>query len=135
MLTEDIAPIVQADERRRAAVNANDADALAPLFAEDLIYIHSSGRAETRDAYLARVRSGQGRYGNLVVSNFTVRRKGATAICDGDVRFEYAKPDKPTKVIEAHFLAIWREEAGAWRLAGYASPSTVGAPGGRELKS
>jgi len=122
-MIEDIAPIVAADEARRAALNANDADALAPLLAEDLVYIHSNGLVDGRQAYIDRVRAGPGRYGNLTVSKFTVRRNGSTAICDGEVRFEHAVPGKKGIVIHAHFLAVWREEGGVWRLAGYASPA------------
>jgi uncharacterized protein (TIGR02246 family) len=123
-MTEDIAPVVVAEERRRAAINANDPEALARLLSEDLVYIHSNGLAEGREAYLDRVRSGPGRYGNLAVSGFTARRAGPSAICDGEVRFEYAVPGRPPIAVKAHFLAVWKEEeAGAWRLAAYASPS------------
>ena len=122
-MAEDIAPIVAADEKRRAAINANDAAALAPLLAEDLIYIHSNGLAEGRAAYLDRVRSGPGRYQNLNVSDFTVRRNGASAICDGAVRFEYVVEGRTPLVVKAHFLAVWRQDGETWRLAGYASPS------------
>ena len=122
-MTEDIAPIVAAEERRRAALNGNDAEALATVLSDDLVYIHSNGLAEGREAYLDRVRSGPGRYQNLTVANFTVRRNGSSAICDGQVSFEYAVPNHRPVVVKAHFLAVWKEEAGDWRLAGYASPS------------
>lgn len=122
-MAEDIAPIVAADEKRRAAINANDAAALAPLLAEDLVYIHSNGLTEGREAYLDRVRSGPGRYQNLKVSDFTVRRRGDSAVCDGAVCFEYGAPGGKPIVVDARFLAVWRRDGDAWRLAGYASPS------------
>ena len=74
-------------------------------------------------AHRAPQAAGPGRYGNLTVSKFTVRRNGSTAICDGEVRFEHAVPGKKGIVVHAHFLAVWREESGVWRLAGYASPA------------
>jgi ketosteroid isomerase-like protein len=124
-LTEDIAPIVAADERRRAIMNANDADSLGALLSEDLVYIHSNGLVDGKQSYIDRVRAGPGRYRNLTVKDFKVRRNGSTAICDGEVRFEHGVPGGKTIVVHAHFLAIWRDEGGTWRLAGYASPGIM----------
>ena len=121
-MAEDIAPVVAAEERRRAAMNANDAEALAPLLSDDLIYIHSNGLAEGREAYLARIRTGPGRYQNLTVTDFRVRRDGGTAICDGGASFEFVQPTGAMIRVKAHFLAVWKLEGGAWRLAAYASP-------------
>jgi ketosteroid isomerase-like protein len=125
-VSEDIAPIVAADERRRAALNANDADALGALLSEDLVYIHSNGLVDRRQAYIDRVRAGPGRYRNLTVKDFRVRRDGGAAICDGEVRFDHGVEGGPTIKVHAHFLAIWKLEGGAWRLAGYASPAIPG---------
>ena len=113
--------------RNHSAAEARQAMAMAartfPRLSADLIYIHSNGLAEGREAYLDRVRSGPGRYRNLAVSNFRVRRDGATAICDGVVSFEYAPPKGSVIAVKAHFLAVWKLEGEAWRLAAYASPS------------
>jgi ketosteroid isomerase-like protein len=124
-VSEDIAPIVAADERRRAIMNANDADSLGALLSEDLVYIHSNGLVDGKQSYIDRVRAGPGRYRNLTVKDFRVRRNGSTAICDGEVRFEHGVPGGKTIVVHAHFLAIWRDEGGTWRLAGYASPGIM----------
>jgi ketosteroid isomerase-like protein len=125
-VSEDIAPIVAADERRRAALNANDADALAALLSEDLVYIHSNGLVDDRKGYVDRVRAGPGRYSNVTVKAFRARRDGGTAVCDGKVSFDHGLPGKTPMKIHAHFLAIWKLEGGAWRLAGYASPAIPG---------
>ena len=125
-MSEDIAPIIAADERRRAALNANDADALAALLSEDLVYIHSNGLVDDRKAYVDRVRAGPGRYSNLTVKDFKVRRDGGTAVCDGEVSFEHGMEGRAPIKVHAHFLAIWKLEGGTWRLAGYASPAIPG---------
>jgi ketosteroid isomerase-like protein len=121
-MAEDIAPVVAAEERRRAAMNANDAEALAPLLSDELIYIHSNGLVDDRAAYLARVKNGPGHYQKLTVTNFRVRRDGAIAICDGAANFEYVPPKGEVIRVKAHFLAVWKLEGGAWRLAAYSSP-------------
>lgn len=125
-MSEDIAPIVAADEARRAALNANDADALAPLLSEELVYIHSNGLVDDKAAYVDRVRAGPGRYGNVTVKGFRVRRDGATAICDGEVNFEHGLAGREPMRIHAHFLSVWKLEGSTWRLAGYASPAIPG---------
>lgn len=122
-MSEDIAPIIAADEQRRAALNANDADALAALLSADLVYIHSNGLVDDRQGYVDRVCAGPGRYSNVTVKAFRVRRDGGVAVCDGEVSFDHGLPGKTPMKIHAHFLAIWKLEGGTWRLAGYASPA------------
>jgi hypothetical protein len=124
-MSEDISPIVDAEHRRQAIMNANDADALDGLLAADLVYIHSNGLVDGKQSYIDRVRAGPGRYSTLTVKNFKVRRTDSVAICDGEVRFDYGLPNRPPMKLHAHFLAIWREEGGEWRLAGYSSPPIV----------
>ncbi|MFC3173489.1 nuclear transport factor 2 family protein [Novosphingobium bradum] len=118
----DIAPILAAEARREAGMNANDAEAIGRLLSTDLVYIHANGLAEGREAYLARLRLATGRYRDLVVTGFTARRDGRIAISQGDVRFVREDTGLPPVAVHAHFLAVWRNESGTWRLLAYASP-------------
>jgi hypothetical protein len=50
------------DRRRLAALLQLDHAALRDLFADDCVYVHSSGRVDTKDQYLARLAKGELRY-------------------------------------------------------------------------
>ena len=61
--------------------------------------------------------------GGAAQANFELGRsvnlEGPMALMDA----ASVRGGKPPIVVHAHFLAVWREEGGVWRLAGYASPS------------
>jgi ketosteroid isomerase-like protein len=120
-MAEDISPILAVEEKRRAALDSNDADTLGGLLLEDLVHIHNNGMAEGREAYLDRIRSGTVRYLNLQVSKFTVRRHGQSAIADGQISFDLELPNGSRRTFESHFMQAWVETADGWRLGGYAS--------------
>jgi hypothetical protein len=118
---QDHGPLLAAEEQRRTAIMANDADTLDRLLTDDFVYIHSNGLVEGRDGYLGRIRSGATRYVDLQVKSFTVRRYPGTAIADGEVFFTYELANGSGGAVKAHFLAAWVETADGWRLGGYGS--------------
>jgi hypothetical protein len=90
--------VLAADDRRRAANMANDADALEAILAPDFTYTHNTGFREGRDAYLARIRTAQVRYLSLDRLAAHVR-----------------------VYVKTLYLGAWVRSGGAWRMAAYAS--------------
>jgi ketosteroid isomerase-like protein len=123
ILTETVesTPVLAMEDRRCAAINANDADALEALLTDDFVYIHGNGFAEGKAAYVDRMRSGDVRYQRLETRDVRARRHGGCVILDGAVEFGYARSDGVSGVMRALFMATWVETAAGWRLAGYAS--------------
>jgi len=75
--------ILALEEKRCAAMTANDLAALEGMFHDALIYTHSSAVVDTRASYLEALRSGHTRYENIRRSDEKVRVCGDTALVTG----------------------------------------------------
>jgi len=119
--TAETAPVLAMEARRRAAIGANDPDALEALLTDDFIYIHGTGFAEGKAPYIDRLRSGAVRYRDLEARDVRARRHGGCVILDGALKLGYARTDGVSGVMQTLFMATWVETPNGWRLAGYAS--------------
>lgn len=114
-----LAAVVQALELRRfELLAAADYDAVAALLADDLVYTHSNGRVDTKDAYLAPLRAGTTRYVELVPSGLTVRVHGPTAIITGRVQM-LATVSGEERRNDLRFTDVWLLRDGRWQLAAW----------------
>jgi ketosteroid isomerase-like protein len=118
--------VLAADDRRRAATQAYDADALEALMTEAFTYTHFNGFREGRDGYLGRIRGGGVEYVSLDRRDAQVRIFGDVAVIDGKASMTYRLPSE-TKPNTVHnlYLAVWRRIGGAWRIEAYASTLEV----------
>lgn len=114
--------VLAADDRRRAANMAGDADALEAILSPDFTYIHNTGFREGRAAYVARIRNAQVDYVSLDRLAANVRVYGAVALVDGLASMTYrTPPGGPAQTVKTLYLAAWVFSDGQWRMAAYAS--------------
>lgn len=112
--------LYDADDERYRAMLANDADALAPLFADDLVYTHSSAVVDTKQQYLDAVRERRMRYLAAQRHDATVRLYGPVAVMHGRVIMQVETPGG-IKDLHNLFQAVWVERNERWLLASWAS--------------
>lgn len=115
--------VLEADDRRRAATAAGDAATLSDLMSEAFTYTHFNGFREGRDSYVGRVADGGSvEYISLDRRDAEVRLFGDVAVIDGRASMTYRPlaEDKP-RTIHNLYLAVWRHDAGGWRIEAYAS--------------
>ncbi len=118
-MPDDIArEIARLEEARYAAMIKGDVASLDALLADDLVYAHSFGDRDTKESYLAKVKSGNITYREIShpVERVIVRgdmaivagRMIATAMVGGEVRR-----------LNNSCLAVWARQAGRWALVAY----------------
>lgn len=118
-MPDDIArEIARLEEARYAAMIKGDVASLDALLADDLVYAHSFGDRDTKETYLAKVKSGNITYREIShpVERVIVRgdmaivagRMIATAMVGGEVRR-----------LNNSSLAVWARQAGRWALVAY----------------
>ncbi|NEK56381.1 nuclear transport factor 2 family protein [Geodermatophilus sabuli] len=116
---DDVQAVLDAEDRRYAAMVAGDLTALEQLFVPALCYTHSSGVRDTREEYLAKLRSGYYVYRRIEhpVERAAVAGDGAIVVgrmtADVDV-------DGVPKTIDNLALAVWTRAGGTWQLLAYA---------------
>ena len=114
-----VAAVLAAEDRRYLAMLAADLDALDELCADELSYAHSSGVRDTKDEYLAKVRSGYYVYRRVEHPVERVEVVGGTAMVVGRMTADLEVDGTP-KTIDNLALAVWVRTAGRWRLLAYA---------------
>jgi len=108
--------VVEAEQALYRAQVAGDAAAIAPMLADDLVYIHSTGVAESKDEYIAGVASKLYEYGRIESRGTRVRVFDSIAIIDGIVDMTVSAHGAPKELIHLLFCLIWSRPHDRWRL-------------------
>ncbi|MCC6414554.1 MAG: nuclear transport factor 2 family protein [Opitutaceae bacterium] len=115
------AEVRAADTRRIMATIAGDAERVAELLSDDLRYGHADGRLQSKADFLAAVRSNRMRYEAYDYEEMQIERAA------DDIAVITGRASLRVRTTEQHlafrlrFLALWRNEAGVWRLLAYQS--------------
>jgi ketosteroid isomerase-like protein len=112
MMVDDIARL---EDDRYAAMLAKDVAALERLLHPDLVYMHSSGVADTKASYIAGVRDRVWDYSAIARSDQTVRLHGALALVFNRLKIDLSVRGV-AKSLDNRALAVWVADDGTWRL-------------------
>ena len=111
----------RADAARVMATIAADADRLESLLSDQLTYGHADGRVQNKAEFLAAVRSNRMRYEAYDYEEMQIDRAAADiAVITGRASLR-VRTSEQHLAFRLRFLAVWRQEAGAWRLLAYQS--------------
>ena len=119
-MTDDVATVLAAEDRRYEALLGPDLPALEQLFHDRLSYAHSSGVRDTKDEYLAKIGNGYYDYARIDHPVERVDVLGDTAIVVGRMTADLTVQGT-AKTLDNLALAVWTRTSGEWQLIGYAS--------------
>lgn len=106
------------EEQRYKAMLQADIPALEKLLTDDLVYVHSSGSIETKQQFLATVRTGGIRYKKIAPEDLRYRIAGNLAVVTGKSSLETERDGKPLS-FRVRFTAVYEKSAAGWRLAAW----------------
>lgn len=112
------AEILQIEERRRAAMTAGDAAVLEALSHDDLVYVHGSAAVDTKQSWIAAIRSGRTRYKDTKYDAVEVRILGDAALLIGKATFEVEVNGK-SRTLRMRFLNLWSKTAAGWKFVAW----------------
>ena len=110
--------ILAADANRRAAMISANRNQLESIFSERLVWTHSSGAVESREAFIANIESGSVRYLELDTPTIEVMTLGDSWLCVGELAGR-AERDGVEKPLKGRFLSAWTREAGAIKMVAW----------------
>lgn len=116
----DRSDALAAENSRYDAMVAANVAALSDLCAPELIYVHSTGTKDDRQAYLDGFSRGTFRYERIEHVEDEVVILGDTALVWGTMRAEGIAYGKAVQV-NSRVLAVWTRHDAAWRLVGVQS--------------
>ncbi|MBM3395344.1 MAG: nuclear transport factor 2 family protein [Betaproteobacteria bacterium] len=113
----------QAEDARYAAQMNDDFAAMETMFANDLVYIHSSAVVDNKAMYIDSMRSGNVKYKVMRRSDVTVRTFGCIATLTGLGNFDVNVKGKDLAV-ELRFTSSWIKRDGAPRFVSWQATRT-----------
>ena len=108
--------IAAAEHRLYRAMIAQDFEALGAILADDVVYVHSTAIAETKDGYLAGVRNGLYEYDSIESDEVIVDFCGDVAVQTGKSRMSVGARHHPKAPINLLVTLVWKREKHGWRL-------------------
>ena len=110
-----------ADTARVLCTLRGDTDRLARLLSDSLIYGHADGRVQTKEVFLAAVRTNRIKYEAYDYQETKITRvTDDVAIMTGHAQLK-ASAGTEHVAFALRFLSVWRREDGVWRLFAYQS--------------
>ena len=94
----------------------NDADGIAEIIANDMIYVHESGRMYQGAEYVREIRSRGLIYGgDVTLRQQEQRLVGDTFMALGEMG-GHARLEGEQQVFNIRYLAVWVKQNGEWKL-------------------
>ncbi len=114
------ADVLRADDGRFDAMKRGDWAALDAALAEDLTYVHSTARLESKAEHVANLRAGKPHYRGIAPRDRKVRVHGGVGVVNGvsEMHVENAGEEQRFTV---RYLAVYTLAGGHWRMIAWQS--------------
>ena len=121
-----VTAVLRADRERLAAMMAGDGAALNALMSDELRFVHSDGRIETKADYVKNMLAGDTAYADAKTSDIQALTPSASVVILIGAQ-EMRKRLGPTwSEIKLRYMAVWRNEGGIWRMYAWQSMRPAG---------
>ena len=110
--------VLEAEAARRQAIMAVDEAALNKIFADDYVYVHASGRVESKDAYIGSLLPKTFRFTHFADDPLAVKVYGDTAVVSGEARITRVEGAN-SKVNHFQATGVWVKGSAGWRCVHY----------------
>jgi ketosteroid isomerase-like protein len=112
--------VLQADDRRFDAMRKEDWAALDATLADDLIYVHSTARRESKAEHTGNLKAGKPHYRGIAARERTARVHGDVGIVNGISEMHVESAGKEQR-FTIRYLAVYVKAGGAWRMTAWQS--------------
>jgi ketosteroid isomerase-like protein len=115
--------VIATEQARITALDHSDVAALERIMADDVTYIHASGKVDTKQSYLDAIRSGQLHYISWQPKNLQVRVLGDGAVVNGEYAVQVTDSRvQPTPFnINIFILTVYARRDGHWQQIAWQS--------------
>jgi ketosteroid isomerase-like protein len=120
MTTATEADVLRADDNRFEAMRKEDWNALDMALADDLTYVHSTARLESKAEHIANLRAGKPHYRGIAPRDRKARVLGDVGLVNG-VSEMHVERDGKEQRFTVRYLAVYVKTAGLWRMTAWQS--------------
>jgi len=108
--------VIDSERALYRAQIAASIDEIEPLLGADLVYVHSTGVAESKEEYLAGVAYGLYEYGMIESRDTRLQVFDDVALMNGIVDMTVSAHGAAKQLIHLLFCLVWVRQGDAWRL-------------------
>lgn len=110
-----------ADDARVQAMISADPAKLAAAFSDELLYVHSNGKADTKASFVESLTTGKSKYNSITYEQRDFREVApGLVLMNGRCRVLLGKA-APFTELHLSYLAAYRLEKGSWRFLAWQS--------------
>jgi hypothetical protein len=117
---------LRADKARLAAMMAGDGEALGRLMSDQLRFVHSDGRVESKADYVKNLMAGDTAYADAKTSGLETTQVANDVVVIIGAQEMRKRLGTEWSNITLRYLAVWRNENGAWRMVAWQSARPSG---------
>ena len=117
---------LRADKARLAAMEAGDGEALGRLMSDQLRFVHSDGRVESKADYVKNLMAGDTAYADAKTSELETTQVANDVVVVIGVQEMRKRLGTEWSTIKLRYLAVWRNESGTWRMVAWQSARPSG---------
>jgi ketosteroid isomerase-like protein len=114
------ADVLRADDRRFEAMRKGDWAALDAALADDLTYVHSTARLESKAEHVANLRAGKPHYRGIAPRERRARVHGTVGVVNG-VSDMHVERDGKEQRFTVRYLAVYTKAGEQWRMIAWQS--------------
>ena len=114
------ADVLRADDQRFDAMRRGDWTALDAALADDLTYVHSTARLESKAKHIANLRAGKPHYRGIAPRERSARVHGGIGIVNGMSEMHVENAGKEQR-FTVRYLAVYAKIAERWRMIAWQS--------------
>ena len=114
------AAVLGADDRRFEAMRQGDWAALDAALADDLTYVHSTARLESKAEHIANLRAGKPHYRGNAPRDRRARVAGDIGVVNGVSEMHVENSGKE-QFFTVRYLAVYEKSGPSWRMIAWQS--------------
>jgi ketosteroid isomerase-like protein len=114
------AQVLAADDRRFEAMRKQDWPSLEDSLANDLTYVHSTARLESKAEHVGNLKAGKPFYRGIAPRERKVRVHGGIGVVNGVSEMHVENAGKEQR-FTVRYLAVYAKAGEAWRMIAWQS--------------
>ena len=118
--------VMRADQARLTAMMKGSGEALGQLMSDQLRFVQSDGRVESKADYVKNMMAGDTEYADARTSELETMQISADVVVILGVQEMRKRLGSTWSEIKLRYLAVWRNESGTWRMVAWQSARPSG---------
>ncbi len=110
--------LIALEKQRTAATVAVDVAALSAIYADDLVYVHSSGKADNKAAVIGQLEQMR-HIAGLERGDLNIVAWENAAMMSGPIHYRFKRPDGSERAMSALATQVFRREGQSWRVVSF----------------